>query len=104
MADASLERIETKLDALTDHVVALDGRVGGVEQGVAGLDRRLKQVDGRLTRFGEEMAAGFTRLEAKVDSLTETQKHINRQLSDEFQQHEQRIAALEKGKAAASKP
>lgn len=102
MADAHLDRIEKKLDALTDHVVALDGRVGGVEQGVAGLDRRLKQVDQRLTQVDERMVAGFARLEAKIDSHAKTQTHINSDLSDKHQDHERRIEKLEKERATAS--
>ena len=112
MADAVLERIEKKIDGLTDHVTALDRRIGGVEQGVAGLDRRLTQVEGRLgevegrlgkveiglTQIDERMVAGFKRLEAKVDSHAKIQTDINSDLSDKHQKHEERIAALEQRK------
>jgi len=105
MTDASLERIETKLDALTDHVVALDGRLGGVEHGVAGLDRRLKQLDATVAQLGVTVTTGFKDLgtkvdllERKVDSLADTQLHVNSDLSSRVQKHDQRITAVEKRK------
>lgn len=130
MADAHLDRIERKIDALTDHVTVLDGRVGGVEQGVAGLDRRLKQVeggltqvDGRLKQLDAKTTIGFKdvgtkvallegnvdalgvkidSLDTKIDSLAETQLHVNSDLSGRVQRHEQQIAAIENENAAAS--
>jgi hypothetical protein len=42
------------------------------------------------------VATGFTRLEAKIDSIAETQSHINNDLSDAVQDHWRRIVAVEK--------
>ena len=84
MADAHLERIEQKIDAVADHVSATDRRTSGI-------DRRLEQLDGKVT-------AGFVRLERvekTLDSVAETQRHINRELSDTVQDHEHRIVVLE---------
>ena len=93
MADAHLERIEQKIDAVADHVKATDRRTSDI-------DRRLEELDGKVT-------AGFVRLERvekTLDSVAETQRHINRELSDTVQDHEHRIVVLENKPTLSPKP
>ena len=97
MADAHLERIEQKIDAVADHVKATDLRTSAI-------DRRLEQVDRRLEQLEGKVTAGFVRLEQKIDSMAETQRHINRELSDTVQDHEHRIVVLENKPTLSPKP
>jgi hypothetical protein len=56
----------------------------------------VKQLDTHVKQLDTGVATGFTRLEAKIDSIAETQSHINNDLSDAVQDHWRRIVAVEK--------
>jgi chromosome segregation ATPase len=109
MNNVRLSRIERKLDSLTSRVTAGDRRTTRLDRALthmavatadgfkglhAKLDvlaRRVVSVDTKLDRL--------PRLDAKLDSIIETQRHINSELSDKVEDHGKRIDALEKRRA-----
>jgi tetrahydromethanopterin S-methyltransferase subunit G len=90
MSDERLERIEQKLDLLTDGMTTLAMRV---DTGFGRLDGK---IDASVENLDRKMEAGFQRLERRLDSIEATQSEINSELSDRVEDHEQRIVTLEK--------
>jgi tetrahydromethanopterin S-methyltransferase subunit G len=68
MSEERLDRIERKLDALADGMIA-----------------RFDHVDRR-----------FDGMEKYLKSIEKTQGHVNSELSDQVADHEQRLTAIEK--------
>ena len=111
MSEERLERIERKLDALTDGVIRRFIRVNGsiatldqkVDAGFARVDARFTRVDAQFTRVDARFTridAGIvalnhktSRIEAKLDSIEKTQSNINLDLSDGIEKHEHREAS-----------
>jgi len=114
MSEERLERIEQKLDVLTDGVATLavhaervdrkldhlDQRVDHLDQKVDHLDQKVDlngaRLDQKIDRLGEKMDAGFSRIEKRLHSIEATQSAINIELSDKIENHEGRIVKLEK--------
>ncbi len=110
MSEERLGRIEQKIDTLTDGVVTLaitvrriedrfgqldqkiDVNVGRLDSRIGGVDRKIDDVAAQL---GSKIDSGIGRLDQKLDSIIDTQSHINRELSDRHADHESRISALE---------
>ncbi len=75
MPDERFDRLERKIDVLTTAVASRFDRI----------DARFDRVDAR-----------FDRLEKYLKSIETTQKHINRELSDDVADHERRLVVVEK--------
>jgi DNA anti-recombination protein RmuC len=69
------------------------------------IDKRLDDLATRLDRaftaLAELMERGFARVNAMMESFTQTQMQINRELSDRDADHERRIIALERRRRRA---
>jgi tetrahydromethanopterin S-methyltransferase subunit G len=107
MSEERLERIEQKLDVLTDGVATLavhaervDRKLDHLDQRVDHLDQKVDlngaRLDQKIDRLGEKMDAGFSRMEKRLHSIEATQSAINIELSDKIENHEGRIVKLEK--------
>ena len=118
MPEKRLDRIERKLDLLTDGLSTLalkvDGKLEQIDQKMKALEERMDagyqrlehKMDAGYQRLEHKMDAGYQRLEHKMDagfkrlgnwlrSIETTQTAINRELSDNVENHEDRIVTLE---------
>jgi uncharacterized protein YhaN len=96
MPDKRPDRIERKLDLLTDGLSTLalkvDGKLEQIDQKMKALEERM---DAGYQRLEHKMDAGFKRLGNWLRSIETTQTAINRELSDNVENHEDRIVTLE---------
>ena len=71
-------------------------------------EERLERIEAKIDRLDRAFAAltelmerGFARVNAMIESFTQTQMQINRELSDRDADHERRIIALERRRRRA---
>jgi predicted nucleic acid-binding Zn-ribbon protein len=114
MPEKRLDRIERKLDLLTDGVSTLAVKFEHLDQKVTALDQKMdagyqrldQKIDAGYQRLDQKMDAGYQRLEQKMEagfnrlgnwlrSIETTQAAINGELSDKVENHEDRIVTLE---------
>jgi hypothetical protein len=97
-ADERFDGIDRRFDGVDQRFDRVDQRFDRVDEHLVLVDEHLVRIVQHLVRVDASILSlvpKTDRIERTVDSIAETQSHINDELSEHLKRHERRISALE---------